>query len=158
MSWVKLDTSILTDEATASITPKAFRTYVRSLAYCGEHLTDGYISPRALRIIQPLDVPELIEVGLWEAVGDGYVIRHYLDHQQSREQVEAARESARRRQSKKRQPSGNVTPLSRRDISVTHGEVTEQIQIPDADEITNPTTARVGVTALPVDNCGGAIA
>jgi hypothetical protein len=165
MSWVKLSTGILTDPDVVGRSDAAFRTYVNGLAYCGENLTDGAITAKGLRVIRAEAADELAAAGLWSPAGDGYTVRNYLAHQQSRAQVEQARLAGRERQSRRRHGVSNAvtTPVTHGvttavSHAVSHGEVTEQIQIPDADEITNPTTARGGVTALPVDNCGGAIA
>lgn len=88
-----------------------------ALAYCAEQLTDGFVPYGVAPILAaPMQnytlvteeaiyepdphgwaaLPdELVEAGLWEKVTGGWLIVNYLDHQPSREQVEARRERAR---------------------------------------------------------------
>jgi hypothetical protein len=104
MSWVKLSTSILTDPDLGALTDAAFRAYIRTLAYCGEHLTDGAVSQKAIRTLFIGDdvATELVTEGLWLVTDDGYEVRNYLNYQQSREQVESSREADRVRKTEAR--------------------------------------------------------
>lgn len=99
MTWVKLSTSILTDPDIGALSDAAFRAYIRALAYCGAHLTDGAVSVKATRTLFICDdvASELVAEGLWLVTEDGYRVRNYLNHQQSREQIEATREADRER-------------------------------------------------------------
>lgn len=149
MTWVKLSTGILTDPDIVGLSAEAFRTYVNGLAYCGENLTDGLITTKGLRVIRAEAVNELKDSGLWiTAEPDGYVVRNYLDHQQSREQVEVARDKARKRAANRR--SGGSSPEVRANYGRSNDEV--RLQIPDEIPDKNPPTkSRVGIEAPPVD-------
>lgn len=105
MTFSKLHHTLLTDPDVMDLSPAAFRTWALGIVYAGAKLTDGYVSPKALRrtIQAEVDsVRELVTCGLWSELGDGWQIVNYLEHNQSRQQVEAARESARRRAKKSR--------------------------------------------------------
>ena len=106
MKWVKLSTGILTDPDVVGLSADAFRTYINGIAYCGDNLTDGIITPKGLRVIRADAVDELVETGLWSLCDDGYIVRNYLAHQQSREQVLAVRAKAKARAEQRR--SGDV--------------------------------------------------
>jgi hypothetical protein len=159
MSWVKLSTSILTDPDLVGLTAEAYRTYVNGLAYCGEHLTDGRITPKGLRVIRAESVDELTDCGLWAADGDDYVVRNYLIHQQSREQVEDAREKARQRAEERRkrlaeEASRRESERSSREhttnFASSHGEVRlqnpeeeEEVDVEETNTLARPAAERV---------------
>ena len=159
-SWVKLSTSILTDPDIGGLTDAAFRAYIRGLAYCGQHLTDGDITDKALRMLGvPSDaVTELATEGLWITTDDGYTVRNYLSHQQSREQVEHARANDRQRKAeqRKKRAGSRVREESTPDTPQVPAGLTagvHPVEKKRREEKRNPpTTSRVGVKALPVDN------
>ena len=158
-SWVKLSTSILTDPDIGGLTDAAFRAYIRALAYCGQHLTDGAVSEKALRMlgIHSDAVTELATEGLWIITDDGYQVRNYLAHQQSREQVEHARAVDRQRkaEARKKRQTGRVRQESTPDTGPfpvgLQGGV-HPVEKKRREEKNDPTTSRVGVNAHPVDN------
>lgn len=159
MSWVKLDTSILTDPDIVGLTAEAFRTYINGLAYCGEHLTDGLITPKGLRVIRAEAVDELTECGLWLEVDDDFIVRNYLAHQQSRAQVEETREKARKRAERRRNAeSREKFDGSSREHAAnderTRGEVPLQNTEGESRYRSCFTNVDVGVEALPVDYFG----
>lgn len=106
MTWFKLDDRVLEHPRMLGLSDGAFRLWVAGLAYCSRHLTDGRIPAKALTTLSvSLDRPgkvdgyveELVEAGLWieAARPAGWEVDGYLAHQQSRAQVEAARERGR---------------------------------------------------------------
>ncbi len=105
MSWVKLQTNIISDPKLVMLSDGAFRTYINAMAFSGEHLTDGYIDRDAYAFIRGTNADELVEKGLWEPapIGGGWVIHNYLEHQESKATVLARREAAARRARKSRQ-------------------------------------------------------
>jgi len=157
MSWVKLDTSILTDPDIVGLTDGAFRTYINGLAYCGEHLTDGLITTKGLRVIRAEAVDNLTECGLWVEVDGDFVVRNYLEHQQSRSHVEETREKARKRAESRRTSDvrKNFVDGSREHAANyrrTHNEVPQQNTEEEYRRRNNPTNVDVGVSRGPVDN------
>ena len=74
-----------------------------ALSYCNRLLTDGYLTPkavrgfgadpeRALRLAQML-----VEAGVWAASGTGFIVVGYLDHNPSKEDVTSRKVAAKRR-------------------------------------------------------------
>lgn len=95
MAWVKLDDNFPTNRKVVELGADAFRLYVEALCYCGSNLTDGHLTPSALRRLwEPDRATELVAAGLWLQVEDGYEVKDYLKYNPSREQVETEREKA----------------------------------------------------------------
>ncbi len=119
MTWVKVDDGFPTHPKVLAAGGSAAWLYVCGLCYCGRHMTDGFIPNGALpTLVDPSLKPrllagKLVRVGLWAPVDGGWMVHDYAAHQRTKAQVEAERESARERQSRRRH-------------GVTHGEVTEQ--------------------------------
>lgn len=111
MTWFRLDDGWLTHPKMQAIGPKGRELWLAGGLHCAQHLTDGRIEKRAVKVLAAqAEVPhtaarKIVEVGLWLDAGDHYVMRDYLDYQPSREQVE--RERARWRRYK---ASGRATP------------------------------------------------
>ena len=66
---------------------RACIVYLQSIAYAGAHSTDGYIPRYVLGVIDGTEriARLLVEVRLWEYSEGGWLIRNYLDYQQSAE-------------------------------------------------------------------------
>lgn len=95
------------DDAILAVGPMAELLFVRSLAFCTEVLSDGFITERQLsRLVAPdlVDVSELAVIlvngGLWERVNGGYLIRSWLKWNRSREEITRSRaiDAARKRE------------------------------------------------------------
>lgn len=92
MWWVRLDDDFPNHPKVVGLSDAAFRAYVQGLCYCSQYLTDGWLPAR------PGDrraAGELVKAHLWVPDGEGFQVHDYLDHQQSREQVNARRQQAR---------------------------------------------------------------
>lgn len=141
--WVKLDVGYFSHPKLMGLHPSARLLHLRSILWTAEHLTDGYVPPKALRQLSE-DVAiasrwrkhwaeALVTKGLWDLVdppAGGWVVHDFTDHNRTstREYVEKEREAARVRQARHREP---VTPLhlieSRRDSEhVTPPDKTRQ--------------------------------
>jgi hypothetical protein len=108
MPWVRLDEGFPQHPKVIEAGPLALAMQVAGLCYANRYLTDGFM-PRAavatLMDFSELDehafngkggtcwivVARLVELGIWEEVGNGYQIHDYLDYQPSKAQVEADR-------------------------------------------------------------------
>lgn len=118
MTWVKLDDGFPDHPKVLAAGGSAAWLYVCGLCYCGRHMTDGFVPNGALStLVDPSMKPrllaaKLVRAGLWAPVDGGWMVHDYARHQRTKAQVEADRESARERQSRKRH-------------GVTHGEVTQ---------------------------------
>ncbi len=154
MVWTKLDDGFADNpkliEAMDAFGDSALALWVCGVAHCNKHLTDGFIKravvARLTRHPSPYDVAAaLVAAGCWTVTENGYAIHDFLDHNPSREEVLAAREATRRRQSTSREKRAHnavtdarvtpaVTPVVTspvtRDSAVTHGPVTDQSHCP----------------------------
>lgn len=92
MTWVKLDDGFADHPKIAPLSNEAFRVFVHGLCYSARHLTDGRIPQAVAKAISPRRaLDELVEAGLWNRNGTGFVIHDYLDFQPSSEQIRAKR-------------------------------------------------------------------
>ena len=121
MTWIKLEDTLPDHERALRAGSRAMWLYVSGTCYCSRHLTDGRIPAVAVRqLVTDKDAAKLaealVDVGLWVRDGDGYEVRNYAKFQRTAEEVEAERESTRKRVRKFREKrSGN---------GVTNGDVT----------------------------------
>src|SRR3990167_275444 len=98
MSWVKIDDHFPEHPKVLMAGPQAAWLYVCGLAYASRNLTDGLIpASQVKRLAEVPTAPKLatklVEVGLWEQVGGGYIIHDYLEYNPTREEVLARRET-----------------------------------------------------------------
>lgn len=141
MPWVRIDENALEHPKIAALSDGAFRLWVQGLAHCQKYLTDGYIADlalRGLRAYSPKRKAALMEAELWHASETGIRVHDFLEWNDSREHVMAARQLARERLQKHREkrvapsvssPSGNgyrnahtpVTCVDREDLSPERG-------------------------------------
>lgn len=101
--------------------------FCMALAYCGDHLTDGFVPRRAMLYVigaTSEQIRALCDVGMLEEVDEGWLIHDYTEHNRTREQVLHARADAKERKSKSRCHS-TVTTVSQRDMRVTSGQTPE---------------------------------
>jgi hypothetical protein len=99
MTWARIDDQFFYNKKVAQVDGSAKLLYLAGLVYAANQLTDGLIPERALRFIaSTADVAncqdfakQLLDVGLWDATDEGYMIHDYLDWNPSREQVEETR-------------------------------------------------------------------
>jgi hypothetical protein len=100
LPWVRLDTQMPTNPKVLELVgkrhqPAAF-AYVCSLAYAGQHGTDGYIPEAALPFIHATKTiaNQLVAVGLWMPSPGGWVINGWDEFQVSDEAARKRRERA----------------------------------------------------------------
>lgn len=143
---------------TLSVDDAALGVWVRLLAHCAGHLTDGFV-PDALALAiasrSPGSLDSLTGAGFLVRRADGYELNNYLEHNAARAEIAAARESAKERKAKSREaalkrlsrvtdavtdaePSASVTRESQRPSHVSHAEssasVTRQEEELEEDE------------------------
>ncbi len=113
MTWVTFDDGFPDHRKVAGLSDAAFRLHVAGICHCARHLTDGLIDaeevPRLVRRYRRGALSELVDRGLWVAVGDraAYAIHDFLDWNLSRDRVIRRREAAARRKAAER---GRETP------------------------------------------------
>lgn len=144
MTWIKVDDGITEHPKFAALTSDAWTLWLHGTTYASRNRTDGVIPAAMLPRLSGVKAPqkvaaELVAAGLWHHVDAGFEIHDYLEHQRSREQIDADRAAAEERQRRSRArrkqaatPDGHapVTDLSRRDTldrhAVSHAPVTAQ--------------------------------
>ncbi len=96
-TFIKLHDTTPDHPKVIGLSDAAFRTYVESICYCSRYLTDGFVPMGAVRkMTNAKAVTELISARLLIKVDGGVQVHDYLDHQTSREHVEAVREKRRK--------------------------------------------------------------
>lgn len=116
MPWVRIDENAMQHPKVGGLSDGAFRLWVEALAYCQKYLTDGAVNALALRGLHaysPKRRTMLVAAGLWaEAVEGGIQVHDYLQWNESRQHVTAAREQARDRRDRyrRRHASGDASP------------------------------------------------
>ena len=118
--------------------------FCMALSLCGDRLTDGFISRRALLSnigATPEQVRALVDEGMFEEVDEGWLIHDYTKHNRTKEQVLHARADAKERKSKSR-GHATVTSMSQRDIAVTSGQTPEHQNELSKDNSTPPTPSK----------------
>lgn len=106
MPWVRIDENAMEHRKILVLSAEAFRLWVRGLAHCQKHLTDGLILKndlKAIRGVTSARVSELTtpvsagEAALWEAHEAGFMVHDYLIWNDSKEHVLRARQFAKER-------------------------------------------------------------
>lgn len=94
--WIKLAVEFPNSPKIAGLSDHGFRALVEMLCYCREHLTDGFLHRRVVQRFWPDAIAELTSNDPDQpsliAVEDGWQLHDYLDHQESRAEVEARSE------------------------------------------------------------------
>jgi hypothetical protein len=92
MTWVRIDADFPEHPKVVDLSDDAFRAFIGGLCYCNHYLTDGKITPGAIRKLANRKVAdELISAGLWEQNGSGVIVHDFLEYQPTRSEVQAAR-------------------------------------------------------------------
>ncbi len=116
--WVKLDDNLPDNPKVDQLSDGAFRLYVSGLCYAQRHLTDGNIQDNRVARLTPRfewdHVNELVESGLWQIKGSGYLIHDFVEWNNTREHWVQKRKSDAKRKAdwreKKRGGDGRYTP------------------------------------------------
>lgn len=139
MTWVKLDDQFFTHPKALAAGKDGRALFIAGLCYSSAHLTDGTIPKPALSIVAAMahvkqsSARQVVAAGLWEEHDDRYVVHDYLDHQTSRERVEAERGRAKQRKDrfkerqKERQQNGGGN-------AVRNGDGTDPERALEAEE------------------------
>jgi hypothetical protein len=103
-SYAPLSAHYYKDDAIAEAGEKAELLYVRGLAFCADVLSDGHISDVQLGRFVGVgmrDVKQraerLVEVGLWERNGSGYVVRQWSKWNSTRSEIESRQQAEAKR-------------------------------------------------------------
>jgi hypothetical protein len=102
LPWVRLDATFPHNykilQLVANHRHKAVNVYVFGLAYCGHQDTGGHIPAHVLRFIHGTskDATDLVNAGLWECNGDGWIVHDWDLYNPSAGTSTAMRESSKR--------------------------------------------------------------
>lgn len=108
MPWFMVEDTLPFHPKAIDAGNSAVGLWVRAGAWSMQHLTDGFVPSAIVRMIgSRVEADRLVEVGLWVKAPDGYWFHEWRSRQQSREQVERAREKARLRKQKWREQRGD---------------------------------------------------
>ena len=125
--------------------------FCMALAYCGDHLTDGFVPRRAMFYVigaTSEQIRALCDVGMLEEVDEGWLIHDYTEHNRTKEQVLHARKKSAERVAKHRNES-DVTALHRNCNAVTSGQTPEhqntRTQKKDEEEYSSSSSKEIGL-------------
>lgn len=125
--------------------------FCMALAYCGDHLTDGFVPRRAMLYVigaTSEQIRALCDVVMLEKVDEGWLIHDYTEHNRTKEQVLHARKKSAERVAKHRNES-DVTALHRNCNAVTSGQTPEhqntRTQKKDEEEYSSSSSKEIGL-------------
>lgn len=140
MTWFKVDDGFWCHPKTLAISAEAVALWVRAGSYCGQQLTDGFLTDSARTLFGltfDTAAEELVEAGLWEKRDGGYQFRNWDEYQPSRDDVETKRAADRERKRQARE----VRKESARTSGRTRKRVSKESALPDParpDQLTTP--------------------
>jgi hypothetical protein len=114
VTWTKLSDDF-SDEC-HSLSDAAFRSHIEGLIWTMRRETDGYITPHDVKRFAEsphaqMAVDELVACGWWEIDGQGYRIRHHMEHQPEPDLIARRREQTAERQKRfRRKKAGLESP------------------------------------------------
>lgn len=96
MSHVRFDDDTPWHPRIQAMSDAEFRAWFNSICYASRFRTDGKVPKAAIASIgaNTRTCNALVKTGTWEPNGDGVHVRDYLDYQRSKEQIEAAIQTA----------------------------------------------------------------
>lgn len=108
MVYALIGDEILEQLEALGLSRDAMLLHIEGMVHCSRHLTDGLISIHIRRISSTKypnkTAQELTDAGVWETTEDGgYLIKSYLDHQRSSDEVLRERERLARNKQHSRQ-------------------------------------------------------
>lgn len=122
MAWFKVDDQFWAHPKVNGLTAEAGWLWTRAGSYCGQYLTDGFVSFASLAMLQGTDgmAGELVDSGLWLAAEGGYQFHDWDKYQPTRESVMADRKATRERVERFRNKKRNA-PSNPDGNGVTNG-------------------------------------
>jgi hypothetical protein len=96
-TYAKIEHGLYENPKIIGLSDKAFRTYLESILYSGNHLTDGFIDERIAKRMGWVESADELTSNdqvnpSWQRVEGGWQIYGYCERQTSRADVEAMRE------------------------------------------------------------------
>lgn len=112
--YAKLSATYYRDDAVMAAGESAEVLFVRSLAFCSETPSNGFITERQVALIGvglaklPARITTLLREDIWTKVDHGYIVRSWLKWNVSAEDAGMVRKSDRERKAKLRVVSEDV--------------------------------------------------
>lgn len=139
MTWFKVDDGFWSHPKVLNLSDSAVALWTRAGAYCCQHLTDGVVSSKILRVLgDEKAATELVESGLWRELKAGYKFHDWGDYQETSDTVKERRKQARERMQKLRagrksspERSQDVRANKQRTNSERSQDVREKFATPD---------------------------
>ncbi len=143
MTWLKLSDDYADELARFDLSDAAFRTHTEALGWVMRRETGGEITERdVLRFAESTHavaaIRELCDLGLWQRIPGGYVVRHHMEHQTEPAVLAARRASDAVRQRRVRHKKAGLTDP---DQGQSHG-------------VSNGVTSRVTLDGSGLDGSG----
>ena len=92
MTWLKIDDGFHCHPKVEAVGNAAAGLYVRCLAYCSQHSTDGFVPDSiAKRYGTGTQIARVSAANLWRKVDGGYMVDDFLDFNPSAEKVQRIR-------------------------------------------------------------------
>ena len=100
MTYFKVDDGFWSHPKFFDMPDASIVLWVKAGSYASQHLTDGFVEHKTIRMIHcdPVAAVALVDAGLWYEVEDGYQFHDWHDHQRSSDAVKKERAAARERQ------------------------------------------------------------
>lgn len=135
MAYAKIDDGILDHPKCLMAGEEATNLFIRSIIWCNRHLTNGFIPHEACTTLTRTRnlnsrVAALLRVRLWERVEGGYRIVGFLDHNDSKEEVERKRELARIRQDNHRKRNASQDKEGNAPVTRDKRETSPSVTLP----------------------------
>lgn len=93
MAYVYVQTSYLRHPKLVAVSKDATLLHLASILWTAEHLTDGFVSSRALKQLcndvrisvrtRDRRVKELVDAGLWDVLPEGWHVHNFERHNRS---------------------------------------------------------------------------
>src|SRR5262245_25383776 len=137
--------------AQVNLTDAAFRTHVEALVWTMRRETGGYLTWQDVRRFAETGDPEaaiteLLAVGFWQRRGDGFQVRHHMEHQPEPDLIAKRREATANRVRKHRRRKAGLDTDSAPDTSSPVSAAFRSGTSPDPTRPDPGNASRNGVT------------
>lgn len=115
MTWTKISEDFPEDCARVGLSDAAVRTHLEALVWAMRRENDGRLLTRDLSRLADTSDPtaaadELVAVGFWTQLPDGWQIEHQMEHQPESEVIAAKRAANAERQRRLRRKAAGLEP------------------------------------------------
>lgn len=131
MSWFKVDDGFWSHPKVLTLSDAAVALWLKAGTYSCQHLTDGRVMSSMLRLLGSEEAAqELVDVGLWKTVKDGYRFHDWDEYQETSTEVKQRREQARERQRRRRAARNGHADVTR-DTPRDSQRSSQEVSTPD---------------------------